>query len=124
MKMIKNFFRYENVEIPPFFAVGFFLVWGTIFVEVVSFLYVFIDGLVTNTLDQICWNMVGLTLLVACLLVVVGLYLLHTSKRRSRRTQKRRMSQNHYFLMMSTVIGIVLLAIGLIFGAILLAIKF
>ena len=123
-RIFLNFFEYENVEILPFFAVGFFLVWGTIFVETVSLLYVFIDGLATSTLDQIRWNMVGLTLLVACLFITVGLYLIHASKRRTPRKARSIRHKKHYFFMTSVIVGVALLAIGLISGAILLAIKF
>ncbi len=124
MGKMREFFRYKNVEIPPFFAVGFLLIWGTVFVEAVSFLYVFIDGLATNTLDQIRWNMVGLALLVACLFITVGLYLVHASKRRAPRRARPIRRKKHYFFMMSVIVGVALFAIGLISGAILLAVEF
>ncbi len=120
MGKMREFFRYKNVEIPPFFAVGFLLVFGVFFVESISLLYVLIYALARDVLDQIHWDMIGWTLLVACPLIMTGMYLIHASKRGRRAIEQ----EKQYFTVIMRVVSIAIIDISLIAGVIYLAIKF
>ncbi len=122
MKKGMKFFRYENVEIPVFFATGLFLILGTIFVDIVSIGFILIKSFLTNIAGKVCWDVIGCCVLVECVLIMMGLFLINNSKRKTN-SQSRSQYKTKYFKMLCTIIGIALSIICLSMVVIILVIK-